>query len=358
MLVIGTVIVYQQIQFAKNRPLGYNHNSLLFIPTKTQEVKDNYEVFRNRLIADGITSKVAKSECKVTDMYWSDGNVEWDGRDPDMQVIMYRGAVDYEFGETVGWNIKMGRDFSRKLASDSSAMILNQAAVDYMNLDDPIGTQVTMYGTDYIVIGVVENLVSQSLYSPVEQTYFVIDRFDREQVINIRIDQQSSASKALAQIEQTFKEINPGTPFEYNFADTYLANKVAFETQVGQLAGIFAILAIIISCLGLFGLASYVAEQRTKEIGVRKVLGASVAQLWRLLSMDFMVLIAVSLIIAIPLAYRFAQVWLQDYHYRIQISWWVFAVAGLGAILLTLLTVSVQSIKAAVSNPVDSLRNE
>ena len=357
-LIIGTIIVYQQIQYAKNRPLGYNRDGLLTIPIKTEEVKNHYEALRNDLLATGTIVEVSKSETEVNDMWWSDYNLQWPGKDPNMQDNVFRGAIDYEFGKTVGWKIKEGRDFSREFASDSAAMILNEAAVEYMNLENPVGETVKVFGRDYTVIGVVENMVSQSLYSPVQQTYFVIDPFGLAQFINIKISAQASASQALAAIEQVFKKHNPATPFEYTFADEQFANKFAFEARIGKLAGIFAALTVFISCLGLFGLASFVAEQRTKEIGIRKVLGASVSQLWQLLSKDFVVLVMLSCLIAIPIAWYFLHGWLQNYEYRTEISGWVLAAAVMGALLITLLTVSFQTIKAALANPVDSLRSE
>ena len=237
-------------------------------------------------------------------------------------------------------------------------MILTEAAVDYMGLEDPIGETVKRYGRDYTVIGVVEDMVSQSLYSPVQQTYYIIDPFNRSEFINVKISAQASASNALEEIGLAFKKHHPATPFEYKFADEQFADKFAFEARIGKLAGIFAILAVFISCLGLFGLAAFVAEQRTKEIGIRKVLGASVTQLWQLLSKDFVVLVMLSCLIAIPIAWYFLYGWLQNYEYRTEISWWVLAAAGMGALFITLLTVSFQTIKAALTNPVNSLRNE
>ncbi len=357
-LIIGTTIVYQQIQFAKDRPLGYDKNGLLFIPLKTDEAKKDYNALRNELLASGTIAQLSRSECAVTDMWWSDYGLEWQGKDPNMQVNVHRGAVDFEFGETVEWKIKEGRDFSREFASDSAAMILNEAAVDYMNLEDPIGEVVKLYGREYTVIGVVEDMVSQSLFDPVQQTFYIIEPFNRFEFINVRINPQASAGKAVEAIAQTFKKYNPATPFEYTFADEQFANKYAFEERIGKLAGIFTVLAVFISCLGLFGLAAFVAEQRTKEMGIRKVLGASVGQLWQLLSKDFVVLVLVSCFIAIPIAWYFLHAWLQNYEYHTEISGWVLAVAGLGALLITILTVSFQTVKAALANPVDSLRSE
>lgn len=357
-LIIGTMIVYQQIQHAKNRPIGYDLNGLLSIPMKIDEVKSNYEVLRNELLSTGAISEVSKSECMITDIWWSDTGHEWKGKDPEMQDFVYRGAISPEFGKTVGWKIIEGRDFSNEYASDSSGIILNESAVKYMGLDDPIGENIKAYGRDYTVIGVVEDMVSQSLYHPAKQTIFLIDPFNRYEYINVKINPQISAGKALEEIESIFGKYHPSHPFEYEFADNEFASKYAFEERIGKMAGFFAVLAIFISCLGLFGLASFVAEQRTKEIGVRKVLGASVANLWAMLSKEFVVLVLISCFIAIPIAWYYVQGWLQDFEYRIEISWWVFATTGLGALTITLLTVSFQSIKAALMNPVKSLRSE
>ena len=357
-LMIGTLLVYQQIQHAKNRPLGYAHDALMFIPIKTKEAKQNFEPFRNELLTNRLVAEVSRSETKVTDMYWSDFDIDWEGRDPAMQVNINRGAVDFEFGRSVGWQIKAGRDFDRKLGSDSSAMVLNESAVKYMNLQEPVGSQVTLYGKDYTVIGVVENLVSQSLYGRVEPTYFVIDRYNRANFIYVRLDKNQSTSASIAKIEQLFKDLNPSTPFEYNFADSYLANKVAFEAQVGKLAGIFALLAILISCMGLFGLSSYMAEQRIREIGIRKVLGASLQDLWALLSKDFVILVGIAILIALPLSFYLMKTWLQEFEYRTELSWSLFVFTAFIALLVTMLTVSFQTVKAALSNPVDSLSSE
>ncbi len=357
-LAIGAVVVFQQVQHAKNRPIGYELNGLIHLPIETREVKANYQAFRNELLASGAFSNVSASETTVTNMWWSDNGFSWKGRDPDQQDILYRGAVDYDFGRTVGWNIKAGRDFSRDFPSDSSAMILNEAAVAYMGFDDPVGEQIQAYGITYTVIGVVEDMVSQSLYEPNKQTFFILDRFSRANYISVRIAPESAAGDALAELKRAFIAHNPNTPFEYEFADEEFARKFAFEARVGKLVSIFASLAIFISCLGLFGLASYVAEQRTKELGVRKVLGASVIQLWKLLAAEFVWLVTVAVGISIPIAWYLMRGWLEGYRYRVDLQWWIFAGVATGALLITLLTVSYQSISAARTNPVKSLSTE
>jgi putative ABC transport system permease protein len=358
MLVIGTIAVYQQIQHARNRPLGYALNGLITLPMKTQETKTNYTAFRNELLATRLVAEVSTSETTVTNLWWSDWGFEWKGKDPNLQDNIYRGAVDFEYGKTIGWTIKEGRDFSRTFATDSSAMILNEAAVRYMGFDKPVGETIRAYGRSYTVIGVVKDMVTQSLYSPVLQTVFLLDPFKRANFINVRLSPEATVSDALTTIGSIFTKHNPHTPFDYKFADDEFAEKFAFEARVGRLVGVFSVLAVLISCLGLFGLASYVAEQRTKEIGIRRVLGAPVVRLWQMLSGDFVVLVLIACAIAVPLGYYVMNAWLETYDYRTEISWQILLLTCVGAIAITLITVSVQALKAAMTNPVKSLRSE
>jgi putative ABC transport system permease protein len=357
-LTIGAIVVYQQIEFARNRPVGYDLNSLIVIPIKTEEVKKNYTALRNDLLSSGAFEEICTSETMVTDIWPSDWGFEWTGKDPNVQDHIYRGAIDYEFGKTVGWNIKEGRDFSRDFPSDSTAIILTETTVRYMGLKNPIGEIIRGYGKNYEVIGVVEDMITQSLYELSKPTIFVLDPFDQASFITVRISPQSGASDAVDKLNTIFVKYNPNTPFEYRFADDQFAEKFDSEARVGKLVGIFAILAIFISCLGLFGLASFVAEQRTKEIGIRKVLGASVSRLWQMLSQDFVLLVIVSCFLAVPIAYYFVSDWLGNYQYRIEIQWWVFLLSCIAAILITLFTVSFQAIRAALMSPVDSLKSE
>jgi ABC-type antimicrobial peptide transport system permease subunit len=227
-----------------------------------------------------------------------------------------------------------------------------------MGLKNPVGETIK-WGDDghYKIIGVVENLITQSPYEPVKQTIFFLN-YKRLNLINIRIHKEANTREAIGKIETVFKKYDPENLFEYKFTDQEYAKKFDNEERIGKLSGFFAILAILISCLGLFGLASFVAEQRTKEIGIRKVLGASVINLWRMLSKDFVFLVILSCFIAVPVAYYFLHNWLEDYQYRTEISWWIFAAAGTGALMITLITVSFQAIKAAIANPIKSLRAE
>ncbi len=357
-LIIGTTVIYQQIQYAKDRPIGYSLDGLINIPIKTSEVRKNFERFRNELKANNLIAEVSSSETSVTNIWPSDGGYEWEGKDPNMEPHIYRGAVSHDFGKTVGWKIIAGRDFDEAVISDSSAMILNQAAVDYMGLENPVGQIVTFYGDDYKVIGVAEDMLSQAAYSSTNQTAFIIAPEQRLKLIHVRLAPQVSVGQALEQVESIFIKHNTETPFEYVFADDEFAEKYEFEEQVANLVGVFTGLAIFISCLGLFGLASFMAEQRAKEIGIRKVIGASVYSLWKLLSKDFIVLVVLAAIISMPLGYYFMNDWLNDYEYRTEISWWIFALAITGALVVTLTTVSYQSVKAALVNPVKSLKAE
>ena len=358
MLIVGTIVIYQQIQFVKNRPLGYELNGLITIPIRTDEVKKNYTALRNELLTTDVISHVSTSETTVTNLWWSDWGFQWKGKDPNLQDNIFRGAVDYDFGRTVEWKIKEGRDFSRDFPSDSTSMILNEAAVKYMGFEDPIGETIRTYGKTYTVIGVVEDMLTQSLYRSNKQTVFLLDPFDQPHFINIKINSQASLDETLVKLNRIFSKHNPSTPFEYKFADDEFAEKFAFEQRVGRLVSIFAVLAIFISCLGLFGLASFMAEQRTKEIGIRKVMGASPYGLWRLLSKDFVVLVIISCFIAIPVANYFMGAWLQNYEYRTEISWWIFLITSGSVLIVTLLTVSYQTLKVALINPVNSLKTE
>jgi ABC-type antimicrobial peptide transport system permease subunit len=283
--------------------------------------------------------------------------LSWQGKDPNLSTDFGNEEVSYDFGRTIGWEFKEGRDFSREFATDSSALILNDAAAKFMGFKNPLGEIVTWWGKPYTVIGVVNNLIMGSPFDEPRPTVFELSN-DPGNVAILKINPSTSTAGALKGIETVFKKFNPDQPFEFQFTDDDYAKKFTNEVRVGKLASFFALLAIVISCLGLFGLASFVAEQRTKEIGVRKVLGASVFSLWNLLSKDFLALVMVSFLIAVPVAWYGMHKWLMDYSYRISISWGIFLFAGVLAAAIALITVSFQSIRAAVANPVNSLRNE
>lgn len=356
-LIIGTIIVFRQIQYAKDRTAGYNRNGLIEINMSTPDLYRHYEALRADLLNSGAVFDMSESLGSVTSDYGGTTDISWRGKAPDAHPLLMSNKITHDYGNTVGWRLVQGRDFSKTFPTDSSAMILNESAVKVMGLKNPINEIVTLGGKEYRVIGVASDIIKASPFEPVNPSVFTID-YKAVNVINIKLAPQAATREALRKIEAVLKKYSPAAPFDYKFVDETYGAKFALEERIGKLAGFFAVLAIFISCLGLFGLASFVAEQRTKEIGVRKVLGATVLDVWQLLSKDFVLLVFISLLIASPVAYYFMNQWLQNYQYRTAISGWVFAATGVGAVLIALITVSFQAIKAAIANPVKSLRTE
>ncbi|HXB05633.1 MAG TPA: ABC transporter permease [Puia sp.] len=356
-LIIGTTVVFRQIQFASDRPVGYTRDGLVFIETSTTDLHDHFAAFRTDLLRSGLFSEIAESSSPATGINNSRSDVSWEGKDPSMTPDFGNIGISTGYGRTTGWQFVAGRDFSDNFRTDSAALVLNEAAVNYMGLKNPVGQVIHVGRFNLTVIGVVKDMVMGSPYDPPVPTLFRLGsgNFD---YMNIRINPAASAHDAVHALEAACKTYSPAVPFSCKFVNDEYARKFANEERVGRLAGIFAGLAIFISCLGLFGMASFMAEQRVKEIGVRKVMGASVTNLWALLSRDFVVLVGISLIIAIPLARYFMSNWLMHYQYRSTMPWWVFAAAAAGALLITLLTVSYQGIRAAKMDPVKALRTE
>jgi len=355
-LVICTIVVFRQILFAKDRPVGYTRDGLLTVDMNTPEIRQHYEALRTELIQAGVAADVAASDMALTN--FADGNgLEWPGKRPDQIATTFNNVdVTPDYGHTIGWHIVAGRDFSRDYPTDSNAVVLSAKAVREMGVKDPVGLTVRLFGAPYHVIGVVADIVNASPYDTVMPAVFVGGRYTGK--IIVRISPGLATRAALARMEPIFKKYNPASPFLYTFVDQEYAAKFAAQERVGDLAAVFAGFAIFISCLGLFGLAAFVAERRTKEIGVRKVLGAGVLSLWGLLSREFLGLTAISILIAVPLSRYGMHQWIGGYAYRAPLSWWIFAASSAGILLLTLLTVSCQSLKAALMNPVESLRTE
>ncbi|MBL4678464.1 MAG: ABC transporter permease [Mucilaginibacter sp.] len=355
-LIIGTIVVFMQVQHTKNRPVGYNRTGLVQINMKSDDIHKHFAAVRNDLLQSGTIIEMAESNSPLTGVYSNNSGLKWRGKAPDLQDDFATVRLTPEYGKVADWKLVEGRDFSREYVSDSTAMILNESAAKFMGFKHATG-EIIDWGTKYKVIGVVKDIIMSSPYEPVKPTIFTLTN-GVEGTVSLRLNPKKSTHESLAKIESVFKQYDPGSPFAYKFTDEEYARKFATEERVGKLSGFFTILAIFISCMGLFGMASFMAEQRTKEIGVRKVLGASVFTLWRLMSTDFVVLVTISLMLAIPTAYYFMQGWLQDYKYRTDLSWWIFVSTSVGALVITLLTVSYQSIKAALVNPVKSLKTE
>lgn len=355
-LIIGTIIVFRQVQYTKNRPVGYDRTGMIQLQMKNDIIHKHFDAVRNDLLQSGTIAEMAESGSPITGVWSNNSGLTWRGKAPQLQDDFGTIDVTHEFGKTAGWKIISGRDFSRSFLSDSSAMILNETAVKFMGFKIPLG-EVIKWDKDYKVIGVVKDMVMSSPYDPVKPTIFHMLNGGGS-FVDIRMNPKIGTHEALGKIESVFKKYDPDSPFDYKFTDDEYAKKFANEERIGKLAGFFTILAIFISCMGLFGMASYMAEQRIKEIGVRKVLGASVFGLWRLMSKDFVILVTISLFIAIPVAYYFMFGWINNYKYHAELSWWIFGLTAVCTLIITLLTVSYQSIKAALANPVKSLRSE
>lgn len=357
-LIIGTIVVFRQVEFAKNRPVGYERNGLVNVYLSTAEIQKHFDAVRNELKTSGAIVEIAESGSPTTQVWNTNGGFEWAGKDPSLAVDFPNNAVSHEYGKTIGWNFKAGRDFSREYPSDSNAFVINEAAAKFLGFKEPIGEILKWNQREYKIIGVIEDMVIQSPYEPVRAALWHIDRDNDANLVIMKLNPEMSSHEALDKIKAIFTKYDPASPFGYEFVDAEYARKFSDEERVGKLASFFAILAVFISCLGISGLASFVAEQRTKEIGVRKVMGASVFNLWGMLSRDFVLLVGISLLLAMPLAWYFMTNWLAKYEYRSTIAWWIFAASAAGALAITLLTVSYQSIRAALANPVNSLRSE
>ena len=363
-LIIGTLVVMSQIQYSKDRPVGYDKAGLIQIPVMSRDFSGKQDFMRNQFLASSAAIEMSTSSSPTTQVWSNRGGYTWEGKTEGFQEDFAWTEVSYEYVKSLGMKIIDGRDFSREFATDSNAVLLNKTAVAYMGITDPVGKFIRDDGGGETpdpprqIIGIVEDKITQSPYSPVKQAIYAFDRQDNASYYNLRLNPDKSVSANLSIVESTFKKYFPNLPFRYQFVDEEFARKFAAEERVASLARVFTLLAILISCLGLFGLASFVAEQRTKEIGVRKVLGASVRNLWMLLSKDFVQLVIIALLIATPIAYLIMSQWIQKFVYRTDISLWIFFAAGFGALLITLITVSFQSIKAALSNPTKSLRTE
>jgi ABC-type antimicrobial peptide transport system permease subunit len=356
-LIISTIIVRNQINYAKNRDTGYDKNNLMY-HFLTGDLEKKYDLVKNELLTAGVATSISKTSAPLT-QGWSDTwGVEWTGKDPNDKTDFDIYNADEDLVKTAGLQIIKGRDFNLKgFPTDSTAVILNESAVRAMNFKEPIGQIIKNNDIQWHVVGVIKDFILQSPYYPLKPMVIQGGKgwFN---VMHIKLNPANTTAQNLKKAETIFKRYNPEYPFDYKFVDEEYAKKFEDEKRTATLTALFAGLTIFISCLGLFGLAAYMAQNRIKEIGVRRVLGASIANITTLLSKDFLKLVIISLIIASPVAGFVMHKWLQDYPYRVGIDWWVFAVAGLTAVVIALCTVSFQAVRAATSNPVKNLRAE
>lgn len=352
LLIISVLVIGRQLDYTKDRAVGYERANLISSDFPEQ-LKEKEEVLRQELLDAGFVQSVAGTQAPMTEI-WNMNGVGYDG---DKGIGLVTIGADYGYLKTFGIKLKAGRGFSRDLATDSAAVLLNESAVKAMNLTNPLDKQVTYWGKTYHVIGVIDDVLMDSPYDNVRPTGVFFDQEHRS-IINLRFREGAKTREALASTKAIFEKLAPAYPFTYKFVDEEYAKKFASEERIGGLIDAFALLTIFISCLGLFGLAAYTAERRTKEIGVRKVLGANLSSIVLMLSKEYVYLIGIASLLAAPVAWYFLHDWLQNYTYRIEIPWWIFVLSGILALVVALLTVSFQSIKAGLMNPVKSLRSE
>lgn len=356
-LIISTVIIYRQIQYVKNRPKGYDASRLVMTPSST-DLDHNYAALKNDLLQSGLVTSVTKSTGPVTGLFSWTGVDQWQGKLPGETFGVATVGITDDYFSTVGMQILKGRDFEKGISEDTTDVILNEAAVKRMRFKDPLNQVITWNGGKKIrVIGVVKDALMLSPYSEPDPVFFnYVPSWSSS--IMYRLSSQSSTGAAIAKIQSIFDKYNPAYPFQYDFADEQYAGKFSDEELIGKLSGIFSALAILISCLGLFGLAAYVAQQRTREIGIRKVLGATEGQVLVMISREFVLLVLIGCVIASPLAFYFMEGWLRPYYYHTPITADVFIGSAAAALLITIATISFQAIRAARQNPVDSLKTE
>ncbi len=358
-LIISTIVVFQQIKYAQDRDSGYKRDHIVYSFMQGDIIK-NYNLIRNDLFNKRVITDITRTSQPMT-QHWSDTwGFEWPGStSEDQKTDFTYFASDEGFARTLGVKLVAGRDMNISIyPTDSTAMLLNEKAAKTMRLKDPIGAIVKANGNSWHVVGVVKDFILESPYEPIAPMMMVGPKQLDFYVINMKFNPANSTSDNLKKAEAIFKKYNPSYPFEYTFLDKDYEQKFANEKRTSELAALFAGLTIFISCLGLFGLASFTAENRIREIGIRKVLGASVFGITQLLSRDFLKLVTISFLIASPVAWFAMNRWLLSYNYRIQITWWVFALTFLLSIAIALLTISFQSVKAAMTNPASSLRAE
>ncbi|HNV28546.1 MAG TPA: ABC transporter permease, partial [Cyclobacteriaceae bacterium] len=355
LLIIGTIVIYQQIQLVKGRQLGYDQENLMAI-NYTNEVSKNYRPIKLELLESGVVEAVTKSNSSITDIN-SNNFLGWPGKPEDLRVIFTTIATEYDYTKTMGIKILEGRDFSEDFKTDTASILINKAALQLMNLKDPIGTELDLWGGKRKLIGVVDDVLMGSPYQPVKPMFVILDP-EWIDAVTVRLKKTNDLQGSINKVKTIFEKYAPAYPFEYKFADQEFQKKFTTINLTSQLASLFATLTIIITGLGLFGLASFTAEQRTKEIGIRKVLGASVPSLVQLMSKDFSRLVIISFLLSAPLAWWMLTKYLERYPVRTAIEWWVFPLTGLIALVFALAIVSTQAWRTAHTNPVNSLRNE
>lgn len=353
-LIISMFVIYNQIQLAKGRDIGYSQENLITVPLN-KDYHDNLKPLKLELLASGVVESMVRANSAITDIN-SNNFVGWPGKPEELKVIFTTIVTDYDWAKTMGVKMIEGRDFSEDFKSDSIAIVVNKAAIKLMGLKDPIGTELDLWGKKRKLIGVYDDVLMGSPYDEVKPLFAVLD--DWWGSFTIRLKKTNDLQGSLKTVESIFKKYAPNYPFDYKFVDVEFQKKFTQINLTSSLASLFAVLAILITGLGLFGLAAFTAEQRTKEIGIRKVLGASVPSLVNLISKDFSILVVIAFVVWAPLSWWAMNTYLQRYSIRTEIAWWIFPATGAIALIFALLIVSTQALRAAHSNPATSLRNE
>ena len=358
-LILGMIVIYRQIDCIHNKNLGFAKEDLLYMPLEG-DLKKTYMTFKEELEKQPGIKSLSSAQSSPLEIGSSTAGVRWPGKDTTKLILFSNNPVTYDYIKTMGIQLIDGRDFSPAYSLDTMNYIINEAAARKIGYKEPVGKELTMWGDKGTIIGLMKDYHHNSLHVPIEPLILRLHKKSwGEYWGNVIIRTEKGKTKeAIAGMEKVFKQFNPGFPFKYYFTDEEIAKNYKSEYTVSKLSRYFAFLAIFISCLGLFGLVTFTAEQKTKEIGIRKVLGASVGGIVKMLSKDFLKLVLIAAVIAFPVAWWAMYKWLNDFAYRIDIEWWIFLVAGVAAILIALITISFQSIKAALANPVKSLRTE
>jgi putative ABC transport system permease protein len=355
LLISATIIIYQQINYIKERDMGYNPDNLVMV-NSSGDVDKNYAVIKDELYKTGMISSVTRTSSPITAIWWKTGGPDYEGKRQDASIIFSAIATDVGFSKTFGIKVVEGKDFDG-VAADTGHVMLNKAAVAAMGVKNPLGMKLRYGGTEYNVTGITDNVVMESPFKPVDPVMtFYNSNFSS--FVTIRLKDDAKLQKSLASMEKIFNQYNPAFPFAYSFVDEEFSKKFVNEQLISRITNIFAGLAIFICCIGLAGLASFTIEKRTREIGIRKVLGASLQQLLALISQEFLKLVVIAFVIAVPISWWLMHNWLENYDFRVQITWWLFCSVGLLVLLLALAVVCANTMRAALRNPVTTLRTE
>jgi putative ABC transport system permease protein len=356
-LIVSTLLIYYQVQYLQTKNLGYKKENLIYFPIQGA-LHGHWDSFRREVSAIPGVTDISRANHHFLGRSSNTSGVRWPGKDPDVHVLFESMRVDYDLIETIGFEVQQGRAFSREFGADSARVVVNETAVKIMGIEDPVGQLITIWGQEVEIAGVVKDFNYDHLRSSIEPLFMILDIHNNWMHSGYIRLQTHDIKSTLEQIQAVHESVNPAYPLDYSFVDERYAALYRSETRIGSLSKYFATFAVFISALGLFGLSSFTAEQRKKEMSIRKVLGATATGLVALHSKEFIKLVLIAVVISAPVAYYIMNEWLQDFAYRIDIRWWIFAASGGLALLIALITVSFQAIRAARANPVEALRYE